>query len=687
MKVENSMVKQVFDRIFFRTVKLLILAVFLSPALSHASDLELLSLDELLDLEVTSATKVPEKATDTPAAIYVITQEDLRRNSIQTIPEALRMVPGMHVYQIDANKWAVSARGFSSRFANKMLVMIDGRTVYSPLFSGVYWDVQDVMLEDIDRIEVIRGPGGTLWGANAVNGVINIISKDSADTQGGLVALQGETEQSGEVSTRYGGWLNDKTSYRLYGKYFNRGHFEFPSGADAADDYHSGRGGFRMDMNVSSSNKVTFQGDLYDGKSGEAVKFFTPIPPFENISTSDANVSGGNLLARWTRTFSKKSEVIFQAYYDHNDREEFFGSETVDTADIDFQHRFSIIDRLEILWGLGYRHTRSNMVGKETIHGIASFSVDPQVRGDDLYSGFLQGRIPFFNKKGEFTLGTKLEHNDYSGFEWQPSARVMYHLNADHSLWAAVSRTVRTPSRTEHDADISGGGTILPEEQGGFLSFVRILGNREIESETIASYEAGYRGRLGENIFLDFTVYYNEYKDLVAGDQIAPPQVEQSLSGVTVVFPFLLNNAMDGETYGAEMSCGWSITDWWRLTGGLTWFEFNSLNVGNSQESRMGFREDENADYFVSLVSYMDLPENFEINTTLYSVDALKGLDIDSRVRLDLNVGWHPTESLTVMLGARNLFNDDNQEFSDTMDGIQASNIPQTFYTKISFTF
>lgn len=687
MKAEKPASMLLFKKSFFATVLVSTLIVFFSPILSQGSELELLSLDELLDLEVTSATKILEKATDTPAAIYVITQEDLRRNSIQSIPDALRMVPGMHVYQIDANKWAISARGFASRFANKMLVMIDGRTVYSPLFSGVYWDVQDLMLEDIDRIEVIRGPGGTLWGANAVNGVVNIISKDSADTQGGLVALQGETEKTGEVSTRFGGWLNDKTSYRLYGKYFNRGHFEFPSGEDSADDYHSGRGGFRMDMNVSSSSKATFQGDLYGGKSGEAVRFFTPFAPFENISISEAKVSGGNLLARWIRTFSKESEVIFQAYYDYNDREEFLGSETVDTADIDFQHRFTMMTNLEILWGLGYRHTRSDMVGKKAIHGVSSFSVDPQVRGDDLFSGFLQGRIPFFNNKGEFTVGTKLEHNDYTGFEWQPSVRAMYHLNEDHSLWAAVSRTVRTPSRTEHDADISGGGVFLPEEQGGLLSFVRIIGNRQIESETIGSYEAGYRGRLGEDIFLDFTAYYNKYKDLIAGDLIGPPQLEQSVSGVFVIMPFLLNNAMDGETYGAEMSCGWSVTDWWRLTGGLTWFQFNTLNVGNSQDSRMGFGEDENADYLLSLVSYMDLPENFEINATLYSVDALKGLGINSRVRFDLNVGWHPTENLTVMLGGRNLFDDDNQEFSDSMDGILASNIPQTFYTKISVTF
>ena len=687
MKTELTTQKVLSKTVFLHTAMVLAFVSLLTPAKVQASDLELLSLDELLDLEVISAAKVPEKVTDTPAAIFVITQEDLRRNGVQTIPEALRMVPGMHVYQIDANKWAVSARGSASRFANKMLVMIDGRTVYSPLFSGVFWDVQDVMLEDIDRIEVIRGPGGTLWGANAVNGVINIISKDSADTQGGLVALQAETSESGEISTRYGGWLNDRISYRLYGKYFNRGNFEMPSGEDANDEYHSARGGFRMDMNVTASNKMTIQGDLYGGESGETVRYITPFPPFNNLESTDAPVSGGNVLGRWTRTFSKKSEIIFQAYYDRANRDEFFVDEAIDTADLDFQHRLNMTGGLEVLWGLGYRYTKSDMGGKIIVPEIISYSADPQVSYDNLFSGFLQGRIPIAGEKGELTLGTKLEHNDYTGFEWQPSARIMWNLNADHSLWAAVSRSVRTPSRTEHDATVNAGGVLLPPELGGFLSFVSLIGNDEIESETVYSYEAGYRGRLSKRLFFDLSIYYNKYTDLVAGDQMSMPQFHQSALGGYVTIPFLINNAMDGETYGTELSCGWSVTDWWRLTGGFTWFQYNALNEGNSKDARMGFEEDDNADHLISLVSYMDMPNNFEINMSLYFIDALYGLDIDSRIRFDLNMGWHPTDSLTLSVGARNLFQDNQQEYSDTMDGILASDIPQTFYTKLTLTF
>lgn len=651
----------------------------------QCNDLSMLSLDELLDLEVVSVAKVPGKVTKTPAAITVITGEDLRRSGAQSIPEALRMVPGMHVYQIDANKWAVSARGFSSRFANKMLVLIDGRIVYSTLFSGVFWDVQDVMMEDIDRIEVIRGPGGTLWGANAVNGIINIITKDSADTQGGLVALRAQTGPDGEVSARYGGWLNEKTSYRVYGKFFDRENFDKPAGGDAADDWHQGRGGFRMDMNVSATNKLTLQGDIYDGKSGEAVKYVSPAPPFLTFASTDAPVTGGNLLGRWNRIFSKRSEMTFQAYYDHIERDEFFVDETLDTVDLDFQHRLNVLDTLEILYGLGYRYTRSDTSGKETIPGIYSYAMNPQVRGNDLFSGFLQGRLKFADARGELTLGSKVEHNDYTGFEWQPSARILWSISDDHSVWAAISRSVRTPSRLERDAQINVGLMVPPTN--GLMTFVRLVGNNDLESEKVYSYETGYRGRMSEDLFVDISLYYNRYNDLIAGIPSGTPFPEFSRTGGRLILPVRVEGARDAETYGAEISCSWSMTDWWRLMGGYTWFHLNTLEIGNSLEARQGFEEDQNANQLFSLVSYMDLPHNLEVNTALYAVGALDRLEVGSHTRVDLNISWHPLEKVTIAAGVNNLLDDAHQEFDDTMDGILASEIPRIFYTKLTMTF
>ena len=667
-------------RFFF----LLILQLF-PAAPGQCNDLSMLSLDELLDLEVVSVAKVPGKVMNTPAAITVITGEDLRRNGVRSIPEALRMVPGMHVYRIDANKWAVSGRGFASRFANKMLVMIDGRIVYSTMFSGVFWDVQDLMLEDIDRIEVIRGPGGTLWGANAVNGVINIITKDSADTQGGLVGLRAQTGPDWEVSARYGGWLNDRTSYRVYGKFFDRASFENSAGDDADDEWHQGRGGFRMDMNVSATNKLTLQGDIYDGRSGESVKYVTPTSPSRMIASVDAPVAGGNLLGRWNRIFSRWSEITLQAYYDHIERDEFFVDETLDTVDIDFQHRLDVVAGLEVLYGLGYRYTRSDTAGKETIPGIYSYAMNPQVSRDNLFSGFLQGRLRFAADRGELTLGTKMEHNDYTGFEWQPSARVLWDINSDHCLWAAISRSVRTPSRLERDADINIGS--MAPLQHGLKTFVRLQGNDNLGSETVYSYETGYRGKMADTVFMDVSLYYNKYHDLIAGIPSGNIFPEISKGWARLVLPIRVEEARDAETYGAELSCSWNPVDWWRLTGGYTWFNLNTLDTGNSLEARRGFREDENAHHLFSLVSYLDLPHDFEVNTSLYVVSALDGLGIRGHARLDLNFSYHPTDKVTLAAGVRNLFDDSHKEFDKLMDGIQASEIPRALYAQLTMSF
>lgn len=670
-----------------------ILALHWFPSTGAAEDLSVLSLDELLDLDVVSVAKVPEKVTKTPAAIFILTQEDIRRSGVNTIPDALRMVPGLHVYQIDANKWAVSARGFASRFANKMLVMVDGRTVYSPLFSGVFWDAQDVMLDDIDRIEVIRGPGGVLWGANAVNGVINIISKDSADTQGGLVKGEVSSGVDGIVSARYGGWFSDRASYRLYGKYSDRDAYPAVGEGDGADEWSQGRLGFRTDMNLPGASKLTLQGDIYDGESGQSIRYLSPYPPFFNLDEVDAPLSGANLLGRWTHSYSSGSEMILQLYYDRTEREEYLIDETLDTFDLDFQHRYTFTNSLELLWGLGYRYTDDRANGRETIPGVYSYVLDPSDRQDNLYSGFVQARVPFGAEQGELTLGTKVEHNDYTGFEWQPSIRSMWSFNDTHSIWGAVSRSVRTPSRIENDASVNAGAFRLPASQGGLVTYVRLMSNEEADAETVWSYEAGYRVRPSENLFFDVTGFYSRYENLINGVPLGRPTVEQSSQAVYMVLPIQVVNGMDGETYGFELSGSWSLKEWWRLTAGYTWFNFNALNQGESQEARQGFSEGENAEHKISLVSYMDLPGNFDCNATFYYVDDIPNLGfsndrgIDSTLRLDLNVGYHPSEHWSITVGGRNLFEESYQEFNETMDGIVATELPRIFYTTVTYKF
>ncbi len=662
-------------------------------AIADSDNLGMLTLDQLLDVEVVSVAKVPEKIRNTPAAIQVITQEDLRRSGVNSIPEALRLVPGMHVYRIDANKWAISARGFTSQFSNKMLVMIDGRTVYSPLFSGVYWDVQDMMLEDIDRIEVIRGPGGSLWGTNAVNGVINIISKDSADTQGGLVSMEGSQEDKNQVAAHYGGWLDSRTSYRLYGKYFyqdnfkptdfgNRHQIAIPN--KGADDYHSTRGGFRLDRNQNRSNKLTLQGDIYRGSSGSNLARPQLSSPILFVEKEDEDVSGGNLLGRWQHIFSPDSDITVQVYYDNARRKQTYLHTNRNTLDCDFQYRFPLLDRHEILWGMGYRYTKDNLKTYDVPGGFYYYRFDPRSRSNNLYTGFIQDRYHFADDRGELTLGTKIEHNDYTGMEWQPSIRFLWKFNEQHSCWAAISRSVRTPSRLEHDGSVN---TKPLSNSLGIPIVPRLVSNGHLDSEKLLTYEIGYKSRLLDNFSMDITAYYNSYNHLAAGFSTGMPFIETDTSTPYLVVPTEVSNEFDAETFGIELSTNLSITDWWRLSTGFSWFENNFLDENGYTDPRSEFQEDNESTYQLSLTSYMDLPGNLELNSLFFYVDELEEMGIDQYTRFDLNIVWHAGETLTLTLGGRNLFDSNHDEYDSITSGVYSSRIPRSFYGKLDWRF
>ncbi len=659
------------------------------PAFAETNNLGMLSLDELLDVDVVSVAKLPEKINNTPAAAHVITGEDLRRSGVTSIPEALRMVPGMHVYQIDANKWAISARGFDSRFSNKMLVMIDGRTVYTPLFSGVYWDVQDTMIEDIDRIEVIDGPGGTLWGSNAVNGIINIITKDSADTQGTLVTFQAGSRDRGTESARYGGWIDGRTSYRIYGKYFDRGDFDSAAGGDAADAWHDGRTGFRIDRNLDGGDKLTLHGDIYKGKSGSTEIFPMLTPPYSFCKTTQDKVSGGNISGRWSHIISDSSDLALKFYYDHTRRRQVHSEETCDSMDIDFQHRFSLYGSNELLWGLEYRYNMDDIpTYTDSSSGFYYYRFNPEKRHYGLFSGFLQDRFDFGGKKGDATIGTKFEHNNYTGLEWQPSARLMWKFNDKNSIWGAVSRSVRIPSRLEHDGRISSTPVANPLFPiGGTTVVPRLIANNDLKSEKVISYELGYRTRPVDNIFVDITAFYNHYKDLIAGFTPGTPFFETGSSSGYTVLPITVGNNFTVETFGAELSCSWAVKKWWRLTPGFTWFEFNLLDDNGTSDPRHEFADNSMSKYQASLTSYMDLPGNLELNGMIFYVDDLPYSEVNSYVRCDLNVSWHPGHGLILTIGGRNLFNGSHREFNSEYIGLAESYIPTTFYGKVSWSF
>jgi iron complex outermembrane recepter protein len=401
----------------------LALLLFAGPAFGQApstvqspGDLKRLSLDELQTIEVTSVSKRPEKLLETPSAIQVITADDIRRSGVTSLPEALRLAANLQVAQVDSRSWAISARGFNGTSANKLLVLIDGRVVYTPLHAAVFWEVQDTLLEDIDRIEVISGPGATLWGANAVNGVINFITKTAADTQGILVTGAGGSELHGVGGVRYGARVGTSVHFRAYGKYFERDDSALPDRTQATNSWNMGQGGLRLEWDASSVDRFTVQGDAYNGRIAQP-------------ALSDIAVSGGNILGRWSRTLSRDSDFALQMYYDrtHRNIPGTFG-EDLNIFDADFQHHARVSERHDIVWGLGYRVAHDN-VGNSALLAFLPAQVSQQ-----WFSGFVQDEMPLANNRLHLTLGTKIEHNEYTGIEVEPGGRVAWTMTERQML-------------------------------------------------------------------------------------------------------------------------------------------------------------------------------------------------------------------------------------------------------------
>src|SRR5437773_3485433 len=414
----------------------------------NVPDVTAMSMEDLMNLQVTSVSKRTQKVADAAAAIFVLTQEDIRRSGATSIPDALRLVPGLEVARIDQNKWAIASRGFNGRFDNKLLVLIDGRSVYSPLFAGVYWDVQDVILNDIDRIEVIRGPGATLWGANAVNGVINIITKSAQATQGSYASLRGGNEDRAVATGRFGWKTKGDVAIRTYAKYSDRD-AEFHQNGDDFDDWHLGLAGFRADADRGERNHLTLQGDLYAGKAGEREAITTYTSPFIQSVERDADLSGGHLLGLWNHRLKEGSDTTLQLYYDRTHRDLAAFTEDRDTYDVEFRHSLRIASRHELLWGAGYRLTSG------ATESVPTLQIVPHNRTDDVLSGFVQDEFRIVPSKWTLTVGSKFEHNDYSGFNSQPNLRLVFSPSSKQVFWSAASRALRVPSRIETDLSLT----------------------------------------------------------------------------------------------------------------------------------------------------------------------------------------------------------------------------------------
>lgn len=647
----------------------------------RSTDLATLSIEDLMNIEVTSVSKQKQRLGDSAAAIAVITQEDIHRSGATAIAELLRQAPGMHVAQLGPGQWAVGSRGFNKSRTNNLLVMMDGRTVYTPLFAGVYWDTVDYVLEDLERIEVVRGPGGTLWGSNAVNGVINVLSKNARDTQGLL--FQEYYGNDGNIATaRYGGNVDNRVFYRVYSKYRVMDDMPDPANARAIDGWDSLRSGFRIDANLTDSDTFTLQGDVFDNRAGHPRSHYSLLPPFVSEYSDITNTHGGNVLARYTHTFSDTSDLMVQLYYDKLQLTDHDNTFEQGTYDIEFQHRFALADRHEIIWGGGYRLVADEIDPLIATTALGDYA-NPRSRHTSLWSGFIQDDMTLVPGKLHAIVGTKLEMTPYTGFEFQPSARLLYTPDARNTFWASVSRAVRAPSRAENDARVLGG--VVPLQPLPFAA--AYVGNRDLKSEQLLALESGYRAEPVSNLSLDLVGFLNFHHGVVEALPSGAPGM-----GFSPV-PHLVNavspqNAANGISYGAEVATRWKVSDQFTLAASYSYLCMSLTTDEGIQGSAPGTNTDRSSPSHQAQVrAYYDITRDLQVNAATYFVGTVENPHISSYLRTDLNVVWKMHKNAELQAGVRNLFDPQHPEFIDNEVRMTGNEVPRTFFVMVTGRF
>jgi iron complex outermembrane receptor protein len=660
---------------------LILLVAFTTTTRPQSSDasqqqLKQLNLEQLGDVEVTTKSKAPEQVWKTAAAIYVITQDDIRRSGATSIPEALRLAPGVEVARVDGDKWSIGIRGFGSRLARSVLVLIDGRSVYTTLLAGTYWEVQDTVMEDIDRIEVIRGPGGTVWGPNAVQGVINIITKSTKNTQGTLVSAGGGNEEQGFLTARYGGTKGNGLSYRFYAKAFNRGP-EVHSDFNNYDHWRSAQGGFRTDWDKNQRDSFTLQGDIYDERAGETVQAVNYAPPFSQILTGNAVLSGGNILGRWTRVFREGEDIQLQIYFDRTNRYEPNFSDIRNTVDFDYLERSYLGSRNHLSYGVGARASHGHEPPVTT-----GLYFDPDTRTDELYTAFLQDDISLVPDRLTFEIGTKLLLTNYTGVEPEPSGRLLWTPTETQTVWLAATRAVRTPSDGEDDFFLSG---FIGTSPTGVPFFARFNANRNFQSEKLDSYEMGYRGLLRRDVYLDLAGFFNQYSDLFSEDITGPAFLESAPTPTHLLLPAEFGNGLDGTTTGVEIAPEWKPTSLWRLRGSYSFLHMsirkgpNSHDIGSAPATNGSSPQHQ-----VLLQSSFDLPKQVTFDFDYRYVSKLPGISIPSYSTGDARLAWTFWHHWELSAVGRNLLQPGHIEFASD----PGPNVPikRSFYGKLVWT-
>lgn len=614
--------------------------VTLRASPSPAGELKAMSLEQLMNLEVTSVARGAGTVRRSPAAIHVITREDIRRSGATVIPELFRSVPGMQVARIDNNKWAIGVRGFNDRFNGKLLVQVDGRTVYNPLSSGVFWDAVDCPLQDIERIEIVRGPGASVWGANAVNGVINILTRSAAQTQAGISGRAGD-EERGSAAVRFGDRTRAAT-WRVYAQAFERDN-QFSATGESPDDWSGGSSGFRVDWPPGEDADFTLQGDFL-GSSAQRRDFRpAPVAPFSLVNTEDEETRAGNLLARWTGKREGDATWSLQTYWDRFDRKgsEGFVDLRWDTVDVDFQQQLPAWGRHLVTYGAGYRYIDARLGSSTSDDGFA-VSFSPADRRRHLASAFVQDQVALAADLS-LTLGSKFEHNDHTGFEIQPTMRVLWTPSEASSAWAAVSRAVRTPTLSE-DAIGSRQLPSFPPALGGAPLFARLSNSPDMESEEVTAHELGFRSQLSDTVSIDVAAFYNEYDKLRT---VVPGAAVPSAVAGAFDLPLTFQNRMSARTRGVEMSATWQPVELCKIAAAYTFLKMDlhadpTLAAGTIAASEAPERQ--NPQQQLYLQSSWSFPHDVELDVSGRFVDRLTAFTpvIDDYVELDVRVGWRP---------------------------------------------
>ena len=638
-------------------------------------DLTKASIEDLMNIEVTSVSKKEQKLSRAAAAVYIISQEDIRRSGLTSVAEVLRMVPGLDVAQINANNWAISARGFNERFADTMLVLIDSRSLYSPNFAGVFWQMEQLMLEDIERIELIRGPGAAVWGANAVSGVINIVTKKAADTQGGIVSGGGGIQERDFANARYGGSRGDKLTYRVYGGYMDRSAFETATGQGAGDGWYGARGGGRMDLQYSAHDTFTVEGDAYSDSTRGQTKLATFSPPFATTPFSTSTYTGGDILGTWKHGFSESSETSLTFYYDGLFRDDILVTTFQNIADIAFQHRLAVGGRHEFVWGAEYRFTSS----PTTASTVVSFT--PSELTTNLASFFIQDEIAIIPGRLWFTPGVEFEHSPFTGFNVEPSGRLSLAVSENQSVWLSAAQATRTPQRSERTLhDIV---AVFPGP-GGALTSVDLFGSPAAGDESYLDFETGYRAQVTKTISIDAATFYDRYGDLQTQEPGVPFASNNPVPHT--VEPLFYANEMHGDGYGGELSLVWRPINRWKLSTSYSLLRQTlHLNPG-SQDAAATQEQGDVPRHQFQLRSQLDLPHRTEWDTDIYYVGKLLDQRVPAFTRMDTRFGWHVGKSLTLDAIGQNLLQPRHLEFLSNT-GLVPTYSPRRAFVRLTWNF